>query len=40
MALDDASGLNDGDDAPADNEGGTVVTMTEGCGLPKWLNKP
>ena len=35
MALDDASGLNDQDDAPADHEGGTVVTMTEGYGLPK-----
>jgi hypothetical protein len=40
MALDDASGLNDEDDAPADNEDGTTVTMTEGYGLPKWLNKP
>jgi len=36
MALDDASGLNDEDEPPADSEGGTVVTMTEGHSLPEW----
>ena|SRR6266704_178276 len=35
-ALDDASGLNDEDDPPVGNEGGTVVTMTEGYRLPEW----
>ncbi len=36
----DAAGLNEEDDLPADNEGGTVVTVTEGYRLPEWLYKP
>jgi len=28
------------DDPPADSEGGTVVTMTEGYSLPEWPYKP
>ncbi len=39
-ALLDAAGLNDEDDAPAGNESGTVVTVTEGYKLPEWLYKP
>ncbi len=39
MALDDASGLNDEDDPPAANEGGTVVTITEDYSLPEWPYK-
>lgn len=38
-ALFDAAGLNDEDNAPADHEGGTVVTMTEGYNLPGWPYK-
>ena len=37
---DDAAGLNDKDDPPADNEGATVVTMTEGYSLPGWPYRP
>jgi hypothetical protein len=40
MALDDAAGLNDEDDPPANSEGGTVVTMTERYGLPEWPYRP
>jgi hypothetical protein len=38
-ALDDAAGLNDKDDPPADNEGATVVNMTEGYRVPEWPYK-
>ncbi len=36
----DAAGLNDEDDPPADNEGGTVATMTEGYSPPEWPYRP
>lgn len=35
-ALDDAAGLNNKDNPPADNEGATVVSLTEGYRLPGW----
>lgn len=35
-ALFDAAGMNDRDDSPAANEGGTVVSVTEGHRLPDW----
>ena len=35
----DVAGLNDEDDHPAGNEGGTVVTVTEGHSLPGWASR-
>jgi hypothetical protein len=39
-ALDDAAGLNDQDHPPIVNEGGTVVTMSEGYSVPEWPYRP
>ena len=39
-ALDDAAGLNDQDHPPNVNEGGTVVTMSEGYSTPEWPYRP
>ena len=35
-ALFDAAGMSNGGDSPAANEGGIVVTVTEGYRLPDW----
>ena len=35
----DTAGLNDEDNAPANSEGGTAVTLTQGYSLPEWPHR-